>query len=66
MSPFNAWLREQHLRSDAVGELARATLTNKVKLPRDSWRLYMLLSAVGDSHFRTALKRAHREWRRAA
>lgn len=66
MSPFNAWLREQRTRSDAVGQLARAVVAKKVLLPPESWRLHILLAAVRDPQLRVSLKRAHREWRRAA
>ena len=59
---FFAWLEQQRERADSIGAYARAAVAN-VRYPRSS-RLQVILKYEPDET-REALKRAHREWRRA-
>lgn len=60
--PFYDWLTQQRDRADGVGEYARRVLRD-TRFPRSN-RLYVLLKYAQPA-WRPALKRAHREWRRA-
>ena len=62
LGQFFKWLELQQERPDVVGHYARLAVKN-IQYPRTS-RLTVLLRYEPDET-RQALKRAHREWRRA-
>lgn len=62
MTPaFGCWLLDQHLRTDAVGDLARRAAQDR-RFPRERNQLYFHLRWA-DQSLRRAVKVAHREWR---